>query len=112
MSCPKNASATRANTDFLYYTERDDIRKQLFAVSLPFCVWCQEEVGDWRSKRPFTADHVVCRQQGGAYTLDNLALSCGPCNSDRGSLSVLAYSLKLAHRRDAMAQIADMSLAA
>lgn len=98
MSCPKNMSATRANADFLYYSERDEIRKELFRTNLPFCVWCQEEVGDWRSARPFTADHVVNRHDGGAYTLDNLALACGPCNGDRGGLGLLGYLLKRAAR--------------
>ncbi|MDW9478674.1 hypothetical protein GOB57_08145 [Sinorhizobium meliloti] len=103
MACPRDKSYVflRPKQDFLFYFERDDIRNELFANNVPLCVWCQETVGDWRSNRPFTADHIENRHTGGAYSLDNLALACKNCNTDRGSLSVLAYMHKRALRAEA-----------
>lgn len=99
MACPKNkpkGSFISPRYDFLFYSEVDATRRELFARDVPLCVWCQETVGNWKSDNPFTADHVVTCQQGGAYVLDNLVMACGACNSGRGSLSVLAYMLKRA----------------
>jgi 5-methylcytosine-specific restriction endonuclease McrA len=104
MACPKNkpkGSFVSPRYDFLFYSEAYAIREKLFARDVPLCVWCQETIGNWKSDNPFTADHVVTCQSGGAFVLDNLVMACGACNSGRGSLSVLAYMVK---RADAAAE--------
>ncbi len=98
MPCPRNFNVLRPNQDFLYYHERDDIRRRLFETNVQLCVWCQEIVGDWRSDNPFTADHVISRHCGGPYSLENLVLACKTCNTDRGDLSILSYMHKRALR--------------
>jgi Restriction endonuclease len=90
-SCPRNPSAYKATTDFLGWSERDAIRKAVFAQNVPFCVWCQEKLGDHRSRRYYHVDHVTPRCEGGPYTADNLVLSCKGCNMERGNLSVLQF---------------------
>jgi len=97
-SCPRNSSLLRPASDFLYYSEREEIRRRVMETNPPLCVWCQEPLGDWRSDRPFTADHVVTRRAGGLYCEENLVPSCKPCNNDRGDLSVLQYMHKRAAR--------------
>ena len=103
-NCPKRATTgTRASVDFLYWSERDAIRSAVFEVGPPLCVWCNEAVGGHRHDRPFTADHIVPRSEGGAYATENLALSCKRCNVDRGNEGLLQYLLRRAVRYDGTA---------
>lgn len=88
----------RPTSDFLYWSERDAIRKEVFARDLPFCVWCQVELGDHRSDSYYSADHVIPRSEGGWYHPDNLVLSCQPCNKERGNRSILQYMVFRAQR--------------
>lgn len=111
-TCPRNHAFLRPTLDFLFYSERDHIRKRVFAANVPLCVWCQESVGDWRSDNPFTADHIVNRHAGGMYSEENLTLACKACNSDRGGLSVLQYMHKRALRDDERRAAQGDSLAA
>jgi 5-methylcytosine-specific restriction endonuclease McrA len=100
--CPSSGNGLKPTTDFLYWSERDEIRKAIFARDLPFCVWCQEEVGDHRSNSYYSADHIIPRSLGGGYHPDNLVLSCKPCNSERGNLSILQYMALRAQRLSAI----------
>lgn len=101
-ACPKNnGHLVGPRSDFLNWTERDEIRKSVFARDVPFCVWCGEELGDHRSKLYYTVDHVETRAEGGPYAPDNLVLSCKPCNLERGSLSILQYMVHRATKRSA-----------
>lgn len=83
----------RAKTDFLTWSERNDIRKAVFDRDPPLCVWCHRKLGDHRSAAYYQADHIVPRADGGAYAKDNLALSCKSCNSERGSRGIIQYLL-------------------
>jgi 5-methylcytosine-specific restriction endonuclease McrA len=46
------------------------------------CFWC--EVGLTSATR--TLDHLVPLSKGGSNRLDNLVLSCEPCNAERGGV--------------------------
>lgn len=90
--CPRIATTgSRATTDFLFWSERDEIRRSVFEAGPPLCVWCYNPVGDFRSGRYYHVDHVTPRVQGGPYHPENLVLACKGCNADRGSDSVLTY---------------------
>jgi 5-methylcytosine-specific restriction endonuclease McrA len=90
--CPKNSSVgLSAKTDFLFWSERDEIRRVIFDRDPPLCVWCHARLGDHRSARYYQADHIEPRSAGGAYEQDNLCLSCKPCNTERGSKSILQF---------------------
>jgi len=47
------------------------------------CVWCHTPIS-YRSIHA-TLDHIRCRSHGGADALDNLVLSCAPCNHRRAN---------------------------
>lgn len=90
-ACRSNTTRLKATTDFLFWSERDSIRKQVLDRDPPFCVWCHEEVGDHRSGNYPTMDHIELRRDGGAYSPDNLVASCKRCNTERGDMSVLQF---------------------
>lgn len=95
-ACPKNSQiGLRATTDFLYWSERDAIKKSVMLRDPPLCVWCHRDIGDHRAEFEASMDHVMPRHEGGAYDPDNLVPSCKPCNIERGAMTVLQY---LAHR--------------
>lgn len=94
-ACLKNTLGLSARCDFLYWAEREEMRKAVFERDPPFCVWCGVSVGDHRHDRPFTVDHIIPFSMGGSYEPNNLVLACGPCNSRRGNMSVLQYMVTL-----------------
>jgi hypothetical protein len=53
------------------------------------CVWCSTPLTH-RSLHA-TVDHIRCRSHGGADALDNLVLSCAPCNHRRANAPASAY---------------------
>lgn len=85
-----------AKTDFLYWSERDAIRKEVFARDPPLCVWCSVELGDYRHDNYYQVDHITPRCEGGPYMPENLALSCKSCNQERGNLSVFGFMVSRA----------------
>lgn len=87
----RNTTGLRANGDFLYWHEREEIRKAVFQRDPPFCNWCGVPVGDFKHDTPYTVDHIIPFALGGAYTPDNLVLSCSPCNNRRGHKSILMF---------------------
>jgi len=99
-ACPFNVSDHKAHLDFLGYFEREEIREKVFARDPPFCVWCNDKLGNWRSENPFSVDHIVPRSKGGLFCLENLVLSCKPCNSSRGNRGVIHNLLARARRSD------------
>lgn len=99
-ACRSNSTGLKPTTDFLFWSERNDIRKQVFERDPPLCVWCDEVVGDHRSDNYFTVDHIILRRDGGPYSADNLVLSCKRCNTERGDMSVLQF---MAHRAGCVA---------
>lgn len=94
-ACRSNSTGLKATTDFLFWSERDDIRKAVIARDPQICVWCHEKVGGHRFERYVTMDHIVLRRDGGPYAPDNLVPSCKGCNTERGDMSVLQF---MAHR--------------
>lgn len=53
------------------------------------CVWCSEPL-TFRSIHA-TVDHIRCRSHGGTDALDNLVLSCAPCNHRRANAPASIY---------------------
>jgi len=53
------------------------------------CVWCSAQL-TYRSLHA-TVDHIRCRSHGGADALDNLVLSCAPCNHRRANEPASIY---------------------
>jgi HNH endonuclease len=53
------------------------------------CVWCSAPL-TYRSIHA-TVDHIRCRSHGGADALDNLVLSCAPCNHRRANEPASVY---------------------
>jgi hypothetical protein len=53
------------------------------------CVWCSTPL-TYRSLHA-TVDHIRCRSHGGADALDNLVLSCAPCNHRRANEPASVY---------------------
>jgi hypothetical protein len=53
------------------------------------CVWCSTPL-TYRSILA-TVDHIRCRSHGGADALDNLVLSCAPCNHRRANAPASIY---------------------
>lgn len=89
--CPYN-STLKAKADFLGWHERAEVRADLFAISMPFCFWCERTVSsDWRADEYFSADHIVPRKDGGAYMVENLVVTCRRCNADRGDRSIIVF---------------------
>ena len=94
-ACTKNRTGLKPTSDFLFWHERDAIRREVFARDAPLCIWCHAALGDHRSDNYYTMDHVIPRSAGGEYSRDNLVMSCKACNTERGNMSVLQF---MAHR--------------
>lgn len=50
------------------------LRQMAFERDGHKCVWCDDEEG------PFEIDHVISKANGGEDTLENVCVSCRPCN--------------------------------
>lgn len=65
---------------------RDPVRaeflQQLIDRDGPQCVWCSTELGV--DDRRAELDHILTRMEGGVDHVDDLVLSCGNCNRNRG----------------------------
>lgn len=46
-----------------------------------YCWWCDQKL----SLNQLTIDHLVPRSRGGSNSLENLRLTCFPCNNKRGN---------------------------
>ncbi len=60
-----------------------DARREVIRRAGNRCEYCLIHQDDAASRHQ--VDHVVAKKHGGATTLDNLALSCLPCNRRKGS---------------------------
>ena len=51
------------------------------------CFWCGKKVilGSSSRKLMATKDHLMPHSKGGGHGMDNLVLSCGPCNSSKSN---------------------------
>jgi hypothetical protein len=56
-------------------------KQAVAARALGCCEYCRSQVRF--AMQPFSAEHILPRQQGGTNTLDNLALSCQGCNNHK-----------------------------
>lgn len=52
-----------------------------FDLGFNNCYWCEAPM----NYREATIEHVIPQSLGGRHAIENLALACYPCNSDRGS---------------------------
>jgi HNH endonuclease len=64
-----------------YISEK--IRREVQKRAKNCCEYCLMHQDD--SFYTFQIDHIISLKHGGLTVLDNLALSCFPCNSDKGS---------------------------
>ena len=64
-----------------------DVRVVLFLRSGSRCFYCGAEL----TLKTLSPDHVVPVKHGGQAVLENLVASCGPCNQEKGCLSLEAY---------------------
>lgn len=55
------------------------IRRAVFERDGKLCVYCGSEEG------PFHLDHVLPFSRGGLTSVDNLVVSCAPCNFSKGA---------------------------
>jgi 5-methylcytosine-specific restriction endonuclease McrA len=64
------------------WARRRELRSQLFAgrYRVP-CCFCRRLL----KYKEATLEHIRPRSRGGPTTLENLTLSCQPCNSERGN---------------------------
>lgn len=92
-NCPRGDHDLRAKTDFLTWSERNEIRRAVFDRDPPLCVWCHCRLGDYRSENYYQADHIVPRADGGAFSAENIVLSCKRCNGARGNMSIVSFLL-------------------
>lgn len=57
-----------------------DIRRGVVERDMGRCVYCGVDAG-----QNFHLDHIIPRSRGGSDDLENLALSCAPCNLSKGA---------------------------
>lgn len=50
-----------------------------------YCGWVLVESNDPHRANRLTLDHIIPRSLGGRNTLENLVVSCAPCNTAKGS---------------------------
>jgi 5-methylcytosine-specific restriction endonuclease McrA len=95
--CPRTVvNGMRSSTDFLTWSERNEIKQSVMARDIHLCVWCQRAVGDHRAEYEASMDHVIPRAVGGAYEAENLVVACRPCNFARRDLSLVQFLVERA----------------
>ncbi len=67
---------------------RHNMRRRLFDRDGSACCHCGRPL-DWESA---TFEHVVPKSRGGAFSLENLRLSCFDCNNERGDADFATFS--------------------
>lgn len=56
-TCPRVVTnGMRAQTDFLTWSERNDVKQAVMRRDLPLCVWCHSRVGDHRAELEASMD--------------------------------------------------------
>src|SRR4051795_46783 len=60
----------------------DSLERQVRERAKPRCEYCL--IPAHISEFTFPVDHIIAQQHRGQTTLDNLALSCPHCNSNKG----------------------------
>lgn len=56
------------------------------------CYWCRESF----SPKKCHTDHIISIKRGGAHAIENLCISCQPCNSHKSAKSFEAWTASLA----------------
>lgn len=56
------------------------------------CYWCRSKI----SGKNGHADHIQPLSKGGAHSIENLCISCAPCNMSKGAASLDAWNAKIA----------------
>lgn len=83
IDCRKSSSAKsatrRARKLGAPGTYSDNDVKAIYKSQLGNCWWCGEQVGN-----NFHVDHRVPLSRGGSNRIDNLVISCPPCNLSKG----------------------------
>lgn len=69
--------------------KRRRARGELFLRDPAICVYCNVRLiyGDpqpAKGTKPATLEHIIAKSNGGLDHIDNLVLSCRPCNNRRG----------------------------
>ena len=88
-----DASAVRVNSHGRVVRRRipDRLRRAVFARDGETCRYCATKDG------PFHLDHVVPVYLGGAHTLNNLVVACGPCNMAKGATAPEEWEGRACH---------------
>lgn len=68
-------------------------KQQLARVYGSKCWWCQENL----LVETLTIDHLLPKSRGGSDSLENLRLSCRPCNNARGNSLYPPYLSRLSY---------------
>lgn len=74
---PANVRVRRAKADHKNLRKR----REILWYQDPNCHYCGDELHLLES----TVDHVIPRSRGGSDEIENLVLSCGPCNRAKGN---------------------------
>jgi 5-methylcytosine-specific restriction endonuclease McrA len=69
-----------------------EVREYLLETWARKCAYCDA------SSVPLQIEHIVARARGGSNRVNNLTLSCGPCNLDKGAERVEVYLAKAPKR--------------
>jgi len=62
--------------------------RSIKAKPLATCYYCQERV----STRTIHFDHIIALSKGGLHAVENLCVSCGPCNLSKGAKSLIEWA--------------------
>lgn len=60
------------------------------------CFYCGKQLSD----KEKTVDHIHPQSEGGLDTEENLVVSCTPCNSKKGSMSIKEFIYYLEHEKE------------
>jgi 5-methylcytosine-specific restriction endonuclease McrA len=72
-----------------------------------FCYWCRENF----PANKLNLDHFKPRSRGGQNTLENLRLSCFPCNNRRGNSLIKTQQLPQVRRNRLLASETSLMVA-
>jgi len=60
-------------------------RRMKLLANSPYCYWCIQKGSETKlTLETSTADHVIPLHRGGLDNMNNIVLSCEPCNTERG----------------------------
>ena len=79
---------TACNHDSIRLSKLREIKKQMYKVDGPRCVYCSATTVLVRKAKTdswATIDHIIPRSNGGTDDIDNLVIACYDCNNSKGS---------------------------